>query len=62
MTKCTKIIYWPILWKIFSKNGGNHFKRYIMCANYELLFSKMLLVFKIFVNELIQKLLLMPIW
>ena len=26
--------------KIISKIGGNHFKRYITCANYEFLFSK----------------------
>ena len=36
--------------KIFSKIRGNHFKRYITCANYEFKCS----VFEIFVNKVIQ--------
>ena len=43
--------------KIFLKIGGNHFKRYITCANYEFYFRKMLSVFKFFVNKVIRKLL-----
>ena len=40
MTKFTKTIRWPVLRKDIFEIGGNHFKRYITCANYELLFSK----------------------
>ena len=42
MTKFTKTIHWPVLRKDIFEIGGNHFKRYITCMNYELLFSKML--------------------
>ena len=51
MTKFMKSIHWLVLQKDILKIGGNHFKRYITCANYELLFSKMLSVFEIFVNR-----------
>ena len=40
MTKFTKTIRWPVLQKDVLKIGGNRFKRYIMCANYEFLFLK----------------------
>ena len=57
MTKFTKIICWPILQKIFSKICGNHFKRYITCANYDFFYFQKCSVFKIFVNKVVRKLL-----
>ena len=56
MMKFTKIICGPVLQKIFSKIGGNHFKRYITHANYEFIYSKYS-VFEIFANKGFQKLL-----
>ena len=50
MTKFTKTIRWPVLRKDIFEIGGNHFKRYIKCANYELLFSKNAFSFQNFRN------------
>ena len=41
--------------KIFSKIGGNHFKKYATCANYDFLFSKMFSVFETCVNNVVRK-------
>ena len=63
--KFTKTICWPGLQNILLKIGGDHFKRYITCANYEFSFSKNALIFQNFCKFLqivIWKLLCIRYW